>query len=91
MPQTASAKKRLRQNIKSRQQNQAARSRLATLRRKFREAIADGDLSKAAEALRLAQKAYDQAGAKGIVHKNNAARNIARMYQALDAAKAPKA
>ena len=87
MPQTASAKKRLRQNIKRQARNRSAKSRLATLRRRFNETLAAGDLSKAAEALRTTQKALDQAGAKGIIHKKSASRRIARMHTLLAAAK----
>jgi small subunit ribosomal protein S20 len=91
MPQTASAKKRLRQSVERHTRNKAVKSRLTTLRRKFNEAIEAGDLSAAQQALTAAQKAYDQAGAKKVIHKNNAARKISRMYLKLQAAKAQQA
>jgi small subunit ribosomal protein S20 len=88
MPQTASAKKRLRQNVRLQARNKAVKSRLATLRRRFTEALGAGDLKKAAEMLRVAQKAFDQAGAKRVIHKNAAARKVSRMSTKLAAAKA---
>ena len=87
MPQSASAKKRLRQNVKRQARNRAAKSRLATLRRHFNAALASGDLAKAGESLRATQKALDQAGAKKVIHKKAAARRIAGMYKLLAAAK----
>jgi len=87
MPQSASAKKRLRQNVKRQARNRAVKSRLATLRRRFNEALASGDLAKAGESLRATQKALDQAGAKRVIHKRSAARRVSRMYKMLAAAK----
>jgi small subunit ribosomal protein S20 len=88
MPHTQSAKKRLRQNQKRQVLNRAVKSRLSTLRRRFNEALLVGDTAKAQEALTTAQKAFDQAGAKGTIHKNNAARKVSRMSRRLQAAKA---
>jgi len=90
MPHTASAKKRLRQNAKRQASNRSARSRLTTLVRRFTESLAAGDLAKAEQALRTAQKAADQTGAKRIIHKNTAGRTISRMARKLQAAKAAK-
>lgn len=87
MPQSLSAKKRLRQNLKARERNRAVKSRLSTLRRHFLEAIEARDLTKAQTALKTLQKAFDQAAAKKVIHKNTAGRKISRMYQRLEAAK----
>lgn len=91
MPQTASAKKRLRQSAKRHTANKSVKSRLTTLRRKFNEAVEAGDVAAAEAALKVVQKAFDQAGAKKVIHKNTAGRKISRMYLKLQAAKAPKA
>lgn len=91
MPQTASAKKRLRQSEKRHTANKAVKSRLTTLRRKFNEAVEAGDVAAAEAALKVVQKALDQAGAKKVIHKNTAGRKISRMYLKLKAAKAAKA
>lgn len=87
MAHTASAKKRIRQNEKQRVRNKAAKSSLATRRRKFEEKVSENDVAGAADALRTAQKALAQAGAKGVIHKKTASRKISRMAKRLAAAK----
>lgn len=80
MPQTASAKKALRQNEKRRLQNRAQRSALRTLLKKFRAAVTEGQSREAIEPLyRQAQKKLDQAAAKHLIHKNTAARIKSRL------------
>ncbi len=91
MPHTASAKKRLRQNVKRHLRNKAAKSKLATKRRGFAALVAAGDIEGAAKALREAQKTFDQAGSKRTVHKKNASRKVSRMAKQLAAMKAAKA
>jgi small subunit ribosomal protein S20 len=87
MPHTASAKKRMRQNLKRHAQNKAVKSLLATKRRQFKETIVAGDADKAASAFVAAQKAFAQAGVKGPLHKNTAARKVSRMAKQLAALK----
>jgi small subunit ribosomal protein S20 len=65
--------KRNKQNEKARQRNKAAKSRLRTAVRGFREAADSGDTGRASEALRAAYVKLDQAVSKGIIHKNQAA------------------
>jgi len=91
MPHTASAKKRLRQNVKRHERNKAAKSKLATKKRGFAALVAAGDVEGAAKALREAQKTFDQAGAKRTVHKKNASRKVSRMAKQLAAMKSAKA
>ncbi|MCO8121738.1 30S ribosomal protein S20 [Stieleria sp. TO1_6] len=79
MPNTASAKKRLRQNEKLRQHNRTIRSRMRTQLRKVREAVASGDAEKAQTEFRVAVKRLDQAAAKNLIHKNAAARTKSRL------------
>lgn len=79
MPHTKSAKKRLRQNLKRRARNRAVKSALRTQVRKVREAIEAGDLAKAEAEFRLAAKKADQAAAKGVIHRNKAARIKSRL------------
>ncbi len=88
MPHTSSAKKRLRQNEKRHLQNKSVKSMLSTRRRRFVETVSSGDVASAEESLRLAQKAMDQAGSKGTIHKNTAARRISRLTKQLNALKA---
>ncbi|MCD0463096.1 30S ribosomal protein S20 [Roseiconus lacunae] len=79
MPNTASAKKRLRQNEKRRVHNRGIRSRMRTQLRRVREAVASGDSEKAQTEFRIAAKRLDQAAAKNLIHKNAAARSKSRL------------
>ena len=74
--------KRNRTNEKARVRNLAERSKLKTLSRRFREAVASGDKSKAETALREACRAYDKAAAAGVIHANNAANHKAKLAKA---------
>lgn len=79
MANIKSQKKRILTNEKARQRNLAVRSRLKTLSRKFREALAAGDKAAAEEAFKAACRAYDKAAADGVIHKNNAANHKAKL------------
>ena len=74
MPNTKSAKKRLRQNLERRDQNRSAKSELRTLCRKVREAVTAGDTAEAESQFRLATKKLDRAGDRRVIHPNAAAR-----------------
>ncbi len=79
MPNTASAKKRLRQNAKHRLHNRSLKSRVRSQIRCVREAVAAGDAEKAQEEFRLASRRLDQAASKKLIHKNAAARSKSRL------------
>jgi len=85
---TRSAEKRNRQAQKRRARNVQVRTTLKTAVKKAREAIAKGEAT-AREAVQGAVRALDKAASRGIVHRNAAARRIARMVKA--ATKAAKA
>ncbi len=87
MPNTKSAKKRLRQNEVRRGRNRAAKSAIKTQIRKVREAVAAGDVTTGETEFRLAAKRVDKAAAAGVVHANLAARVKSRLSAALKAAK----
>jgi small subunit ribosomal protein S20 len=87
MPNTKSAKKRLKQNLARRARNRAVKSSLKTQSRKVREAIAAGDLSRAETELRVAAKKFDKAAAHGVIHSNSAARTKSRLSARLKSAK----
>lgn len=74
MPHTASAKKRLRQNEKRRTSNRAAIKMLKTHLKRVETAATAGDAAKLNEVCRVAAKIHDQAAAKGVIHRNRAAR-----------------
>ena len=83
MPNTANAKKALRQNQKRRLRNRSQRSALRTVVKKCRETVTGEDSSLAAEAFRTAAKQLDQAAAKRLIHKNAAARTKSRLSKLL--------
>lgn len=74
-----SAMKRNRQNSKLRERNRVVRSRVKTDVRKVREAAERKDLPAAETELRAAIKDLSKAASKGILHKKNASRRIARL------------
>jgi len=59
--------------------NKARRSRIRTYLRKVEEAIATGDASVAAAALRDAQPELMRGVTKGVLHKNTVARKMSRL------------
>jgi small subunit ribosomal protein S20 len=87
MPNTASAKKRLRQNLVQRTRNRATKSLLRKRIRNVREAVAAGDLAKAEEAYREAARQLDRAGSKRVIHPNASARYKSRLQKLIKSAK----
>ena len=73
MANIKSAKKRILVNQTKALQNQMVKSQLKTIIKKFNAAVESGDRAQASELYRLAVKKIDQAVARGILHKNNAA------------------
>ena len=65
--------KRNRQNAAAHERNKSVKSGLKSAIRKFREAAAAGDVEKAQELARAANKKLDKAASKGVIHKNQAA------------------
>ena len=74
-----SAVKRNRQNAKRQDRNRIVRSRVKTDVRKVREAVDRKDMSSAESELRSASRELNKAASKGILHRNAAARRIARL------------
>ena len=79
MANIASQIKRNRQNERARHRNQSTRSGLRTSARKALELAESGDAEAARAALRDAQGSIDRAVAKGVLHKNTAARRKSRL------------
>ena len=77
--------KRNRQNERRRQANKAVRSELAT-RTKHAVEAAESGADDVDEKLRLAIKRIDDAAAKGVIHKNTAARKKSRLTRQVNAA-----
>lgn len=79
MANTPQSKKRARQNLRRYEINKARRSRIRTHLRRVEEAIASGDQSAAADALKAAQPELMRGVSKGVYHKNTAARKMSRL------------
>ena len=83
MPIIKSAKKRVKVSEKKNLQNRMYKSAFKTTLKKFDAAVEAGDKDAAVKANADVVKALDQAAARGIIHKNTAARkksrNIARI------------
>jgi len=87
MPNSKSAKKRLRQNDVRRLRNRATKSSMRSQIRKVREAVTAGDVEVAEKEYREAAKKIDRAGAKNIIHRNTAARTKSRLQKTIKALK----
>ena len=89
MANTASARKRIRQIERRTERNTARRSRMRTAIKKVEVAIAGGDKTAAASALRAAQPEMQRAAGKGVAHKNTIARKLSRLSARVIAIIAP--
>ena len=82
-----SALKRIRSSEKRRQRNRFVRGSTRTSIRKARTSITGKDMVVAEVAVHDAVSALDKAAAKGVIHKNNAARRKSRLMRQLNQAK----
>jgi small subunit ribosomal protein S20 len=87
MANIKSQKKRNIQNEKRRVRNVAVRSELKT-RTKAAQTAAETGAEDTVERLILAQKRLGKSGAKGIIHKNQAARRTSRLMKVANRAQA---
>jgi small subunit ribosomal protein S20 len=74
--------KRQRQSVRKAVYRGDVRSSTRTFVRKARTLVAGGKLAQAPEAIQEAISALDKAAAKGVIHKNNAARRKSRLMAA---------
>jgi small subunit ribosomal protein S20 len=79
MANTTSARKATRKIARRTAINKTRRSLLRNSVRKVEEAIAIGDRSAAAAALKAAEPVIMRAAQRGVVHKNNASRKVSRL------------
>jgi small subunit ribosomal protein S20 len=68
-----SQKKRNKTNEKARLRNRAIKSELKTATRAVQDAVAAGDAKLAQERAQKANRLFDKAVSKGVIHKNQAA------------------
>jgi small subunit ribosomal protein S20 len=80
---TASAKKRIRQNEKRREQNKVWRTRARTYVKRARIAMENDDKAAALEAVNEAIRELDKAASKGVIHRGNADRRKSRLMKQL--------
>ncbi|MEZ5744330.1 MAG: 30S ribosomal protein S20 [Sphingomonadaceae bacterium] len=79
MANTPQSRKRIRRNGRRTEVNVNRTSRIRTFIKKVETAIEGGDKAAAAEALKTAQPEIARGVAKGVLHKNTAARKMSRL------------
>ena len=79
MANTPQSRKRVRRNERRTVVNTNRLSRIRTYVKKVEAAIAGGDKSAAAEALKAAQPELARGVAKGVLHRNTASRKLSRL------------
>ena len=84
MPNIKSAKKRVLVNQNRAMQNKMFRTQLKTDIKKYQAAVAAGDAELAQATYKAAVKKIDQAAARGIIHKNAAARKKSQFTKTLN-------
>ena len=83
MANIKSAKKRILVIETKTLRNKVIKTKIKTLTKKLEAAIAAGDKSQAQERLKLTVSEINKAASKGVFHKNNAARKVARLSKAV--------
>lgn len=84
MPNIKSAKKRVKVIETKTLQNKMFKNQMRTIVKKYNAALASGNKEDATTAYKAAVKKIDQAVAKGILHKNNAAHKKSEFTLALN-------
>jgi len=79
MPNTQTAKRAVRAIERRTEINKSRKSRVRTFIRRVNDAVAAGDAEAAREELRKAQPEIMRGAQKGVMHKNTAARTVARL------------
>lgn len=88
MPNTQSAKKRVRQNITRRGRNRWRKRVLRDSLKDLREKLLHGSVEESEAAYIDTQKIVDRTAAKGVIHRNTASRIKSRMSARVKAKKA---
>ena len=88
MAHSLSAKKRVRQNIKSRMINRGRKSAVKAQIKKFEDAIESGQADVAQAQFTSLTKSLDQVAATSTMHKKTASRMKSRLAKKLNAMKA---
>ncbi|MDD5200928.1 MAG: 30S ribosomal protein S20 [Terrimicrobiaceae bacterium] len=88
MANTKSAAKRARQSVVRTARNSSVLTGLKNQQKKFRKAIADGNIDAAKADYRTVVSALDKAAKRGVIHKNVANRRKSQIGRALKPAAA---
>lgn len=88
MANIKSAKKRAKQAVVRNMRNTAQRSQLRTAVKKVLKALDANDATGAQEAFNVAQPILDRFSARGLIHRNKAARHKSRLTARIKALKA---
>ena len=83
MANIKSAKKRILVIETKTLRNKMIKTKVKTLVKKLEAAIVAGDKAQAQERLKLTVSEINKAASKGVYHKNNAARKVARLSKAV--------
>jgi len=83
IPVHPSAEKRHRQSLKRRDRNRAIKTRVHSAVKQAVKAIEGTDASGAEQELRQATRVLYKAAGKGALHRNTAARKVARLSRAM--------
>ncbi|NOY81570.1 MAG: 30S ribosomal protein S20 [Kiritimatiellaeota bacterium] len=86
MPNIASAKKRLRQNVKRRARNRARKRDIRLAQKQLLALIEGNDLEGARKALDVCFSRLDKAAKRGAIHRNKADRKKSRLAAKLQMA-----
>jgi small subunit ribosomal protein S20 len=81
--------KRDKQSHRKSERNKAVRTRLKNISKNFYKAVDAGEAERATRIRDEAQRAYDKAARKGVIHPNKAARKTSRLDKALVGASSP--
>lgn len=87
MPQTKSAKKRLRQSVKKTNRNRQIKNKAKKAKKNFLQLINQGNLEEARTKLPELMSIIDTTAEKGVWHKNKAAREKSRLMRKLNQSK----
>jgi small subunit ribosomal protein S20 len=86
-----SAKKRVKQNAKSRTINRGRKSQIKTQIKHFETALSSGDVEAASEQYKVVVQKLDKTAATSTMHKRTVARKKSQLAKQLNALKAKKA
>ena len=83
MANTSSARKRVRQNERHRENNMALKSRMRTSVKKVIKAIDEKNAGEAIELYKKTQPLIDSLARKGLIHKNKAANQKRKLIKGI--------